>query len=230
MSLGATYCGSGCSSNCDAIAECGVNAFPSGKKCPLNTCCSQFGFVRREDIISLDRQRDDWLTRLQCGTTEDFCGTSCQSNCILNPSPPAGGSEQPILNRVIGYYESWNARSSCHKAVPGDLPLDALTHVNFAFAYIDPDIYQVTTMDTVTPADLFQSVTDLKSTKADLQVYVGIGGWSVSPRFGYQFREILIYCRTFSDNGTATQPLYGEIAADPAKSQSFANNVIRFMT
>ncbi len=33
MSLGATYCGSGCSSNCDAIAECGVKASPSGKKC-----------------------------------------------------------------------------------------------------------------------------------------------------------------------------------------------------
>lgn len=167
---------------------------------------------------------------MQCGTTEEFCGTSCQSNCVLNPSPPAGGSGKPILNKVIGYYESWNARSSCHKAVPSDLPLDALTHVNFAFAYIDPATYQVTTMDTVTPADLFQSVTDLKSTKADLQVYVSIGGWSVSPRVYYELREILIDCRTFSDNGTATQPLYGEIAADPAKSQSFANNVVRFMT
>lgn len=41
---------------------------------------------------------------------------------------------------------------------------------------------------------------------------------------------MLMTCRTFSDNGTATQPLYGEIAADPAKRQSFANNVVRFMT
>ena len=41
---GSTYCGDGCLSNRDGIAECGVNASPSGKKCPLNTCCSQYGF------------------------------------------------------------------------------------------------------------------------------------------------------------------------------------------
>jgi chitinase len=34
---GDAYCGSGCSSNCDAKAECGQNAVPAGKKCPLNT-------------------------------------------------------------------------------------------------------------------------------------------------------------------------------------------------
>lgn len=33
---GDTYCGDGCVSNCDALAECGKDASPSGKKCPLN--------------------------------------------------------------------------------------------------------------------------------------------------------------------------------------------------
>lgn len=37
------------------------------------------------------------------------------------------------------------------------------------------------------------------------------------------------YLRDFSDNGTATQPLYGEIAADAGKRQTFANNVVHFM-
>lgn len=41
---GDTYCGKGCQSNCDAKAECGKDASPRGKKCPLNTCCSEFGF------------------------------------------------------------------------------------------------------------------------------------------------------------------------------------------
>ncbi|MCJ1245495.1 hypothetical protein MMC30_002699 [Trapelia coarctata] len=40
---------------------------------------------------------------------------------------------------------------------------------------------------------------------------------------------MLIDYRTFSDNGTATQPLYGDIAADPSKRQGFANNALRFM-
>lgn len=48
---GATYCGAGCSSNCDAVAECGVDASPSGKTCPLNTCCSQYGFVSRPLLL-----------------------------------------------------------------------------------------------------------------------------------------------------------------------------------
>lgn len=42
---GDTYCGKGCVSNCDAVAECGKDAQPANKTCPLNTCCSEFGFV-----------------------------------------------------------------------------------------------------------------------------------------------------------------------------------------
>ena len=42
--FGDVYCGDGCTSNCNATAECGKHASPAGKKCPLNTCCSEFGF------------------------------------------------------------------------------------------------------------------------------------------------------------------------------------------
>ncbi|KAF2719530.1 glycoside hydrolase family 18 protein [Polychaeton citri CBS 116435] len=147
-----------------------------------------------------------------CGTTADYCGSKCQSNCVLHPSPPGGGASVGLLqNRVIGYYESWSARKSCHKVTPTDLPLDALTHVNFAFAYISPGSYQVITMDGDTPSSLFQDVANLKSVKPDLKVFISIGGW------------------TFSDNDTATQPIFGEIAASASNRQTFANNVVHFM-
>lgn len=42
---GPTYCGTGCTSNCNSHAECGQYSQPAGKKCPLNVCCSQYGFV-----------------------------------------------------------------------------------------------------------------------------------------------------------------------------------------
>ena len=42
-----------CWSNCDAHAPCGNNSISGDVKCPLNVCCSQFGF---------------------CGATADFCG------------------------------------------------------------------------------------------------------------------------------------------------------------
>lgn len=59
---GEKYCGDGtspgpndvCWSNCDAHAPCGRDALVANTTCPLNVCCSEFGF---------------------CGTTQDFCGT-----------------------------------------------------------------------------------------------------------------------------------------------------------
>ncbi|KAI5861929.1 hypothetical protein GGS23DRAFT_605878 [Durotheca rogersii] len=136
----------------------------------------------------------------------------CQSNCVLHPKPPGGAATGNILqNRVIGYYEAWSARKACHRIQPQNLPLDALTHVNFAFAYIEPKSYKVVPMDAQTPASLFLEVPKLKQIKPGLKVFVSIGGW------------------TFSDNGTVTQPLFGEIAADAGKRQTFADNVVRFM-
>lgn len=35
-----------CISNCDAKAPCGEYADPASAKCPLNVCCSEFGFCK----------------------------------------------------------------------------------------------------------------------------------------------------------------------------------------
>ncbi|EGE82986.2 bacteriodes thetaiotaomicron symbiotic chitinase [Blastomyces dermatitidis ER-3] len=187
---GPDYCGEGCVSNCDAGAECGEFAKPVNKTCPLNTCCSQYGF---------------------CGITEEFCGKGCQSHCVLHPKPPGGSAKGKTLSRVIGYYEAWNARSKCHKASPLDLPVGGLTHLNYAFAYIDPTSFEITTMDAATPISLFDEVAALKIVKPSLQLYVSIGGW------------------TFSDNNTITQPIFGNIARSPANRRKFADNILSFL-
>ncbi|RAH72534.1 glycoside hydrolase family 18 protein [Aspergillus aculeatinus CBS 121060] len=86
--------------------------------------------------------------------------------------PPAGKSQISVLkNRVIGYYEAWMARKSCHRIDPTNLPLDALTHVNFAFASIDASSYQVVAMDSATPSSLFKDTTNIKSIKQDISVF-----------------------------------------------------------
>lgn len=42
-----TSCGSDvCISNCDAKAPCGQYADPANASCPLNVCCSQYGFCK----------------------------------------------------------------------------------------------------------------------------------------------------------------------------------------
>jgi GH18 family chitinase len=89
-----------------------------------------------------------------------------------------------------------------------------LTHVNFAFAYIEPDTFKITTMDSATPASLFTETADvhtLKSGSENLEVFVSIGGW------------------TFSDNDTSTQPVFSNIASSAANSQKFADNLVSFM-
>ena len=101
-----------CWSHCDAHAECGRYADPPGKTCPLNVCCSEFGF---------------------CGLTSDFCTKSseqnagCQSNCDQPPSGKSGGNVQ---NRIIGYYESWAHARSCSGMTFQDIPVESLTHLN----------------------------------------------------------------------------------------------------
>nr|KAI0406599.1 hypothetical protein F4802DRAFT_556676 [Xylaria palmicola] len=187
---GPTYCGDGCTSNCDAVSECGKYSKTGKATCPLNTCCSEHGF---------------------CGTTEEYCNDSCQSNCVVHPKPPSGSSEGKALSKVIGYYEAWNERSECHQASPKDLPLDALTHLNYAFAYLDPNTFRITTMDAKIPVSLFDDFSELKSINPDLQLFVSIGGW------------------TFSDNGTYTQPIFGNIARTSSNREKFANEVVSFL-
>lgn len=177
----------------------------------------------------------------------DFCDSKCQSNCVLHPSPPSGSPTDKTLSRgkysaevvlpvvltrlvVIGYYEAWSARSKCHQTSPTDLPreahpyfdntretvdnklaVDALTHLNYAFAFIDSSSFEITTMDAATPVSLFDDIAALKIIKPELQIFVSVGGW------------------TFSDNNTATQPVFGNIARSSSNRQTFANNVLGFL-
>ena len=74
---GSTYCGTGCTSNCNAVAECGIDASPAGKTCPLNTCCSQCGF---------------------CGTTEVGKKGSIRCDCrLISARTFAQTSANPIV-------------------------------------------------------------------------------------------------------------------------------------
>ncbi|KAI1180783.1 carbohydrate-binding module family 18 [Nemania sp. FL0916] len=148
-----------CWSNCDAHAECGRNSDPPGKECPLNVCCSQYGF---------------------CGTTDQFCKktddeeTSCQSNC---DQPGSGSSNGDVQKRVIGYYEGWAHDRECQNMNFKDIPVGGLTHAYFSFAYITPGNFLVAPMDDL-KTDLFEDFTTIKSGNPDLKTIVAVGGWT----------------------------------------------------
>ncbi|TFK66092.1 hypothetical protein BDN72DRAFT_162975 [Pluteus cervinus] len=181
-----------CWSNCDAKAECGRFSEPANKTCPLNVCCSEFGF---------------------CGMTEEFCaksnetGKGCQSNC---DQPGSGGSGGDVQSRIIGYYEAWQYGRSCSGLTMQDLPVESLTHLNFAFAFIKPGTYDIVPMDDLS-ADLFQKFTELKARNRALKTIISLGGW------------------TFNDNGTETQPVFGDMVSSQEKRRSFIDKLFIFL-
>ncbi|KAL1957767.1 hypothetical protein VTO42DRAFT_5485 [Malbranchea cinnamomea] len=152
--LGPDFCGEGCISSCNEKSECDPGWGPewsNATDCPLRVCCSEFGF---------------------CGTTADFCGG------VLTPSPecPAGKSADA---KVIGYYEGWNLQRSCGTMKPEDIPLGWYTHINFAFALVNPKTFHIDPMDPDT-ASLYTRVTALKSRQPGLEVWIAIGGWAMN--------------------------------------------------
>lgn len=157
-----------CWSNCDAAAECGRFSNPPGKTCPLNVCCSRWGF---------------------CGATTDFCQVnatdpeaSCQSNCV---TPAPRDKDGNVQKRIIGYYEAWNHQSACVGMGFNDIPVNSLTHVYFSFAFISPGDFKVIPMPGMSP-DLFSDFTAIKRRNPDLKAIIAVGGWTHNDPGPYQ--------------------------------------------
>ncbi|KAJ7760229.1 glycoside hydrolase superfamily [Mycena maculata] len=185
---GASFCttvadGGPCTSNCNAQAQCGPNAPAGEEECPLKVCCSQFGY---------------------CGTTEDFCGTGCLSNCNPAQTASCGADQQSALGRRIGYYEGWASSRSCDAWTPSTMNVDSLTHVNFAFASISSsfEVIEMTPGDSV----LWAETTALKSRNPSLKIFLSIGGWSF--------------------NDPPTSGIFSALAASSSNTQTFINSVL----
>ncbi|KAL1867744.1 hypothetical protein VTK73DRAFT_4029 [Phialemonium thermophilum] len=184
---GPTFCAPGnCTTNCDYKAECDPGGwgprYATAETCPLHVCCSPFGF---------------------CGTTDEFC----QGKTVPEPRCSGGNS---MAGRVIGYYEGWSLENACDTMAPEDIPLGIYTHINFAFGYIDPSTYRVSSMDATT-GSLYSRVTALKARNRGLQVWISVGGWS------------------FTDPGP-TARTFSELAASEAAQAAFFASIISFMS
>lgn len=91
-----------------------------------------------------------------------------------------------------------------------DIPVGGLTHLHFAFGYITPDSFDVAPMDGLQPS-LFSDLTDLKQKNSGLKAIVALGGW------------------TFTDDGTATQPVFSNIVSSASNRAKFITNLLSFL-
>ncbi|KAG8162769.1 hypothetical protein KVR01_007247 [Diaporthe batatas] len=184
--MGPDYCAPGnCISECTAKSDCDPgwgSEWSSAEKCPLNVCCSKFGF---------------------CGTTEEFCGDSK----VTKPSCKGTSSNQ----RTIGYYEGWSTTRACDGMYPENIPAGAYTHLNYAFAFIDPVSFAVAPMSD-TDKDLWPRFTALKELNPGLKTFISIGGWSMND----------------PDQPTATT--FSDLAGSSDAQDKFAKSLITFMS
>ncbi|KAI1497269.1 glycoside hydrolase [Biscogniauxia marginata] len=183
--MGPTFCGQGnCTSQCGYKSDCDPGWGPeysAAEKCPLNVCCSEFGF---------------------CGTTELFCG----DNKVKKPSCSGSSSNQ----RTIGYYEGWSTTRACDGMYPENIPVGAYTHLNYAFAFVDPVSLAVAPMSE-TDKDLWPRFTKLKEDNAGLKTFISVGGWSMN------------------DPDQPTAKTFSNLAASQDAQQKFFKSLISFM-
>ena len=94
--------------------------------------------------------------------------------------------------------------------IPDKIPLGYYTHINFAFASIDPKSFHVAPMASDVAA-LYLNVTNLKSRQPGLETWISIGGWA------------------FNDPGP-TQATFSHLAGSSSAQSNFFNSLISFMT
>ncbi|KAM7185747.1 chitinase [Naviculisporaceae sp. PSN 640] len=161
---GEQYCGESCISQCDWKAECDPGTpgwglqYANSSTCPLNVCCSEFGF---------------------CGITPGFCGG------VLSPSPECGPESKTADKITIGYYEGWNGARPCGTMAPHEIPLGYYTHIFYSFALIHPTTFHIVDMDAETGSH-YSEVTALKTKQRGLEVWIAIGGWAMNDPGDYR--------------------------------------------
>lgn len=97
---------------------------------------------------------------------------------------------------------------TCNRIAPSDIRTDGLTHLNFAFASIDPTSFNITPVD---PGDLalYSQFTALRS--AVMQTWIAIGGFD------------------FSDPGP-THTTWSDMISTSANRAAFISSLVDFMT
>ncbi|KAL8658049.1 MAG: hypothetical protein Q9226_001309 [Calogaya cf. arnoldii] len=143
------------------------------------------------------------------GTTKEFCGDKQVK------APSCGGTSSN--ERTIGYYEGWSHTRSCDTMSPEEIPIGSYTHLNFAFAFINPSTYAVAPMDQ-DQVGLYKRVTKLKSLNPGMQVWIAVGGWSMNTPLTNK-----------QDPDQATHDTFSNLAGSTAAQAKFFSSLISFM-
>lgn len=80
---------------------------------------------------------------------------------------------------IVGYYAAWTANTGF---TPAQIDATRLTHINYAFANIGPDLRITLGYPLIDPFN-FTLLNALKQTNPDLKTLISVGGWTWSGSF-----------------------------------------------
>ena len=98
----------------------------------------------------------------------------------------------------------------CDTVPPEDIPVRAYTHLNFAFASIDPSSFVITPTGP-DQIDLYKRTNALKEQDPNLQVWISVGGWSMN------------------DPNETTFHTFSHLAGSQGDQTTFVKSLISFM-
>ncbi|KAH7171571.1 glycoside hydrolase superfamily [Fusarium sp. MPI-SDFR-AT-0072] len=103
-----------------------------------------------------------------------YCSKHGYCGIIKRPSC----SKSRGVERVVGYFEGWARTRPCNTFWPEQILIGLYTHINFAFATINPKTFLVEIKDKDNYGNLYERLTALKKKDPDLKIYLAIGGWA----------------------------------------------------
>ncbi len=106
-------------------------------------------------------------------------GQSGSSGSQQKPSVPAP-TPTPVGKAVVGYYTGWSAYKGY---TPSKVPAGQLTHLNYAFAKIDPSTSRIALADPANDRKNFAAIRTLKQNNKHLKALISVGGWDYSTYF-----------------------------------------------
>lgn len=109
----------------------------------------------------------------------------CTALLLLRPPVGAAPSDSDDTyaapeSTVVGYYAGWSAYQGYQAS---DIPAHLLTHINYAFAMIDPDTGTLALDNPIQDEKNFAALRALREEHPHLKLLLSVGGWDYSAHF-----------------------------------------------
>ncbi|KAJ6549609.1 glycoside hydrolase superfamily [Mycena vulgaris] len=195
--------GSPCTSNCDALAECGLGSAPGSSGCPLNVCCSQ-NFAG-SDVKAI-------AIRPGSSRAGPTIGPRYIAVSVTTRDGPSNPGSYPAHSRIV----IAELTPPAHAHATSTLP-----RFNFAFALIS-DVFQIIEM---TPGDaaLWTRTTGLKKRNAALKCSSPSGGGA----FRAHFASISPLKYLLTRRVKPTQQIFSNLVGSAANTNTFISSTLQ---